>query len=230
LPPDSALVLEGGERAGYVVASFCIGNGVKEPRFEEPGPALGVIGAPRPAGAGRGGGAAGCEVAAHAASPMGRPGPALLGSSSRGLGLGARPRGSASAVRVPAGEWRRGAARLLYPLLRRGIATAEAGRSGGGGSDRPRDRCRAAPSVPALAPGEGTDGGLWTGHHLSSPSDGCTFDGGDSASFRGQGLTRLGVFAIRQGAGAVPQPSGLLRGKPWKCPARLTATLKRRID
>jgi NADH dehydrogenase FAD-containing subunit len=89
---------------------------------------------------------------------------------------------------------------------------------------------RAAPSVPALAPGEGTDGGLWTGHHLSSPSDGCTFDGGDSASFRGQGLTRLGVFAIRQGAGAVPQPSGLLRGKPWKCPARLTATLKRRID
>ena len=125
---------------------------------------------------------------------------------------------------------RRGAARLPYPLLRRGIATAEAGRSGGGGSDRPRDRCRAAPSVPALAPGEGTDGGLWTGHHLSSPSDGCTFDGGDSASFRGQGLTRLGVFAIRQGAGAVPQPSGLLRGKPWKCPARLTATLKRRID
>lgn len=144
--------------------------------------------------------------------------------------LAPRPGGSASAVRVPAGAWRRGAARLPYPLLRRGIATAEAGRSGGGGSDRPRDRCRAAPSVPALAPGEGTDGGLWTGHHLSSPSDGCTFDGGDSASFRGQGLTRLGVFAIRQGAGAVPQPSGLLRGKPWKCPARLTATLKRRID
>ena len=91
LPPDSALVLEGGERAGYVVASFCIGNGVKEPRFEEPGPALGVCGALRPAGAGRGGGAAGCEVAAHTASLMGRPGPALLGSSSRGLGLGARP-------------------------------------------------------------------------------------------------------------------------------------------
>jgi hypothetical protein len=114
--------------------------------------------------------------------------------------LAPRPGGSASAVRVPAGAWRRGAARLPYPLLRGGIATAEAGRSGGGGSDRPRDRCRAAPSVPVLAPGEGTDGRLWVDHHLSSPADGCTLDGGDSASFRGQGLTRLGVFAIRQGA------------------------------
>jgi NADH dehydrogenase FAD-containing subunit len=62
----------------------------------------------------------------------------------------------------------------------------------------------------------GADGGLWFDHHLRGPSDGRTFGGGDSASFRGRGLPRLGVFAIRQGPVLYHNLQAVLRGRPLK--------------
>ncbi len=76
----------------------------------------------------------------------------------------------------------------------------------------------------------GADGGLWFDHHLRGPSDGRTFGGGDSASFRGRGLPRLGVFAIRQGPVLCHNLQAVLRGRPLKGRGRLAATLKHRID
>lgn len=103
----------------------------------------------------------------------------------------------------------------------------------------------------------GADGGLWVDHHLRSPSDGRIFGGSDSASFRGSGPPRLGVFAIRQGPVLYRNLQAVLRGEPlevfrpqkrylyvlelgdgtglaiygplaWR--GRLAATLKHRID
>lgn len=45
----------------------------------------------------------------------------------------------------------------------------------------------------------GPDGGLWINEYLQSVSEPRIFGGGDSVAFQGEALTRLGVFAIRQG-------------------------------
>ncbi|MDQ4128532.1 MAG: FAD-dependent oxidoreductase, partial [Actinomycetota bacterium] len=60
----------------------------------------------------------------------------------------------------------------------------------------------------------GSDGGLWVDHHLRSPSDGRIFGGGDSVSFRGRGLPRLGVFAIRQGPLLYRNLQAVLEARP----------------
>lgn len=45
----------------------------------------------------------------------------------------------------------------------------------------------------------GPDDGLWINEYLQSVTDPRIFGGGDSVAFQGEALTRLGVFAIRQG-------------------------------
>lgn len=284
-PSEGALILEGGERIPYDAASFCIGSGVEDPGAEEPDAPpheeavlpvkpventarildrLSGFGDGRCGGGPRvlvvGGGAAGCEVAANAARLMeelglgggvtvAEAGPALLGSSpgrARRL-LHEHLRG-------------RGVEVLLGCSIRsyeRGVAVAEDGR---------RIEADLIVAATGVSPPEvfhrsrlatGADGGLWVDHHLQSPQDGCLFGGGDSVSFRGRGLPRLGVFAIRQGPILYRNLQAVLRGEPlevfrpqkrylyilelgdgtglaiygpfaWR--GRLAATLKHRID
>jgi len=239
-PSEGALILEDGERVPYDAASFCIGSGVEDPRAEESeapthaeavlpvkpventakmlewlsgfgeeaGPRVLVVG----------GGAAGCEVAANAAGLMedlglggsvtvAEAGPALLGASP--------PRARRLVHEYLRG---RGVEVLLGCVIRSyeegGVAIAADGR-----------RVEADLIVPATGvapPGvfrrsrlaTGADDGLWVDHHLRSPSDGRIFGGGDSVSFRGRGLPRLGVFAIRQGPVLYRNLQAVLGGEP----------------
>lgn len=58
------------------------------------------------------------------------------------------------------------------------------------------------------------DDGLWINEYLQSVSDPRLFGGGDSVAFRGEPLTRLGVFAIRQGPLIFRNVQALLKGEP----------------
>ncbi len=58
------------------------------------------------------------------------------------------------------------------------------------------------------------DDGLWINEYLQSISDPRLFGGGDSVAFRGEPLTRLGVFAIRQGPLIFRNVQALLKGEP----------------
>lgn len=60
------------------------------------------------------------------------------------------------------------------------------------------------------------DDGLWINDHLQSVSDPRIFGGGDSVSFNGKPLTRLGVFAIRQGPVLFHNLQAYLRGEQMK--------------
>lgn len=220
LPSARTLVLSGGERVAYDAASFCIGSSVDKPDAVTEGPVLPVkpvqntarilerlssfkdAGEESPRLLVVGGGAAGCEVAANAARLMedlglaGRvtvaeAGPCLLGSS---------PARARDIILEYLRE--RGVEVLLGCAIRtyeNGTATTEEGLT-----------MEADLIVPAtgVAPPKifrrsrlvtGDDGGLWVDHHLRSPGDPRIFGGGDAVSFRGRGLPRLGVFAIRQG-------------------------------
>ena len=69
------------------------------------------------------------------------------------------------------------------------------------------------PQVPLLT---GEDGGLWVDRNLRSVSDPRLFGGGDSISFRGGILPRLGVFATRQGPILFHNLNATLRDEPLK--------------
>jgi NADH dehydrogenase FAD-containing subunit len=60
------------------------------------------------------------------------------------------------------------------------------------------------------------DDGLWINEYLQSVSDPRIFGGGDSVAFQGRPLTRLGVFAIRQGPLIFHNLQAFLRGEPMK--------------
>ena len=62
----------------------------------------------------------------------------------------------------------------------------------------------------------GDDGGLWVNRYLQSISDPRIFGGGDSISFRGEALAKLGVFAIRQGPVLFHNIRAALSGEPMK--------------
>jgi len=62
----------------------------------------------------------------------------------------------------------------------------------------------------------GGDDGLWVNRYLQSISDPRIFGGGDSVSFRGESLTRLGVFAIRQGPVLFHNLKAYLGARPLK--------------
>lgn len=60
----------------------------------------------------------------------------------------------------------------------------------------------------------GDDDSLWVNRYLQSISDLRIFGGGDSVSFRGEPLSRLGVFAIRQGPVLFHNLKAYLGGRP----------------
>lgn len=62
----------------------------------------------------------------------------------------------------------------------------------------------------------GPCGGLWVDHTLRSVADARIFGGGDAVSYRGLGLPKLGVFAIRQGPVLYHNLQALLRGEPLR--------------
>ncbi len=217
LPSERTLVLCGGERVTYDAVSFCIGSGVVGPAADASERAVLPVKPventarimERLSGFGEGprvlvvgGGAAGCEVASNAVSlleDLGLGGSVTLAEAGPTL-LGDSPRRAGRLIREHLRD--RGVEVLLGCAIRSyegGVAVAESGL-----------RLEADLIVPATGvepPGvfgrsrllTGPDGGLWVDHHLRSPSDGRVFGGGDSASFRGRGLPKLGVFAIRQG-------------------------------
>jgi NADH dehydrogenase FAD-containing subunit len=231
LPPERTLVLEGGERLTYDAASFCVGSGVAEPVAQEEADVLPVKPVENTArilerlsGFGTGvrvlvvgGGAAGCEVAANAASLM------------QDLGLRGRVTVAEAGPTLLASSPVR-ARRLLYEHLRSrgvevllgcavrsydgGVATAEDGRT--------LEADLIVPATGVVPPGvfrrsrlpTGDDGGLWVDHYLRSPADARLFGGGDAVSFRGRGLPKLGVFAIRQGPVLYRNLQAVLRSEP----------------
>ena len=164
-----------------------------------------------------GGGAAGCEVAANAANLMnsqnikGRiliveDGPFLLGLSPNRArrsiasylkGVGVEVLLNTTAVSygaggIETGDGRRIEADLVVPAV--GIVPRSVGYE---------------PFVLT-----GGDGGLWVGPSLRSVSDPRLFGGGDSISFRGDALPRLGVFGIRQGPVLFRNLLSAVDGKP----------------
>lgn len=60
------------------------------------------------------------------------------------------------------------------------------------------------------------DDGLWINDYLQSVTDPRIFGGGDSVSFKGEPLTRLGVFAIRQGPVLFHNLQAFLKGEPMQ--------------
>ncbi|AHY47310.1 pyridine nucleotide-disulfide oxidoreductase family protein [Rubrobacter radiotolerans] len=60
------------------------------------------------------------------------------------------------------------------------------------------------------------DDGLWINEYLQSVTDPKIFGGGDSVSFKGEPLTRLGVFAIRQGPVLFHNLQAFLKGEPMQ--------------
>jgi NADH dehydrogenase FAD-containing subunit len=231
-PENRELLLDNGGRVTYDVASFCLGSGVdsgnislKEgvpvkpventakirSRIIEEDPDVLVVG----------GGAAGCEVAANAASliksrggrarvTLAESGPALLDSSpkkaqreilrhlkGRGVEVLLNARiASYAGGRAVTRDGREIPAGLLVPAT--GIAPRSVFRN---------------PQLPLLT---GEDGGLWVNPNLRSANDTRLFGGGDSISFRGGILPRLGVFATRQGPVLFHNLIATLRGDPLK--------------
>ena len=230
------LLLEDGGRVGYDLASLCLGSEVatgndeNDEKFVIPvkpventvgirnrilsykgrgsgGPKVVVIG----------GGAAGCEVAANTANLMnsrnigGRiliveDGPFLLGASPNRAcesmssyleDVGVEVLLNTTAVSygaggIQTGDGRRIEADLVVPAV--GIVPRNVGYE------------------PSVLTGE--DGGLWVGPGLRSVSDPRLFGGGDSISFRGGALPRLGVFGIRQGPVLFRNLLSAVDGKP----------------
>ncbi len=233
---ERAVTLEGGGAIRYDLASFCLGSEVPavsgsggfvipvkpvENTVEvrnrilghRAGSALRVLVV--------GGGAAGCEVAANAASLMAREnvrgrvtlaeaGPILLESAPekarRIIRRHLENRGVAVCLGTPIRSYGRGVVHtgdgraLEADLVVRAVGVV------------PRSVFRGL--SPPVATGE--DGGLWTNHFLQSISDPRVFGGGDSVSFRGEALPRLGVFGVRQGPVLFHNLLAALRGEPLR--------------
>ena len=232
LPEDHKLLLDNGEYLSYDVASFCLGSGVasKDLAHEKGVPVKPVENTAEirmriinddPDVLVVGGGAAGCEVAANAASlvnqrggkgriTLAESGPTLLESSPR--------------------KARR---EMLRYLEKRGVEVILKTRIASYSDDEAVTRGGKEISAGLLVPATGIvphsifqntraplltgeDGGLWVDHNLRSVSDPRLFGGGDSISFRGGILPRLGVFATRQGPVLFHNLLATLRDGPLK--------------
>lgn len=230
---DRELLLEGGERVPYDYASLCIGSeiaGSVGPRGSgvipvkpventveirdrilkhegDTGPRVLVVG----------GGAAGCEVAANAANLMDRKmsgGRIILVEAEAAL-LGSSPK---KARREISSYLRERGVEVLTgtPVVSCSDGVAETGT----GREIEADLVVSAVGIVSRSLGEGTplltgeDGGLWVNHYLQSVSDPRVFGGGDSVSFRGEALPRLGVFGIRQGPVLFRNLLAVLDGRP----------------
>lgn len=219
-PRERVIVLKSGELVPYDLTSFCLGSEMAEGFSNSGGRVvpvkpvenaveirdrlLGHRGASGPRVLVVGGGAAGCEVAANAASLMARrgmKGRVMLGEAGPTL-LEGSPRKARRVIHRYLEE------RGVKVLLECTVLSYESGvvQTGSGLTLEadlvvpavgtvPRDVFLG--SRPPVATGE--DGGLWTNHYLQSISDPRIFGGGDTISFRGAALPRLGVFGVRQG-------------------------------
>ena len=164
-----------------------------------------------------GGGAAGCEVAANAANLIDRKnlggrvtiaeaGPMLLGSSPEMVGR-----------KITAYLRERGVETLTdSPVVSYAVGVAETAAGRRVEADLVVEAVGIVPRTleqgsPLLT---GEDGGLWVNHYLQSVSDPRIFGGGDSISFRGEALPRLGVFGIRQGPVLFRNLLAALDGRP----------------
>lgn len=218
---EQTLLLEDGRRVSYSVASFCMGSDVSDGGLSKDGERIIPV---KPVenmveirdrllqmspNSGRrvlvvGGGAAGCEVAANAANLM----------RERGIGDGVSVAEAGPSLLPDAPEKARREiqgyleSRGVEVLLNSTVAAYEADVAMlEDGREIEADLLVRATGLAArpvflrsrgsLATGD--DGGLWVDRYLRSISDRRLFGGGDSISFRGESLPRLGVFAIRQG-------------------------------
>ena len=231
-----ALVLDDGSSLSYDAVSFCTGSSI--PRGEVPDDAdvLPVKPVENAAEIHRrlfsrdgdgpskllvvGGGAAGCEVAANALALLERRGRGgevtiaekggslLQGSPKRARrsigayleGRGVRVLTNTEVVSYGSGRARTAGGELLaYDLVVLAVGIEANG-----------DAFRAS-GLPV-----GPCGGLWVDRALRSIADPRIFGGGDAVSYRGVGLPKLGVFAIRQGPILYHNLQAVLRGDPLR--------------
>lgn len=238
LKDERALSLEDGRRIDYDAASFCLGSETDwdTPREREipVKPVANTIeiravlksflpGAQAKRVLVVGGGAAGCEVSANAVSllqgsgnriTLVEGGPSLLSASperARRYILEHLQRSGVEVLTNTAVTSRESTSESISE--RGGVLTAD-GRSLSADlviattGIKPPDVFRRS----GLA--TGGDGGLWVDPHLRSISDERVFGGGDSISFRGDNLPKLGVFAIREGPILFRNLQAALRGEP----------------
>ncbi len=232
MPEDRKLLLDSGESLSYDVASFCLGSGVApkgltpeegvpvkpventaeiRSRIINDDPDMLVVG----------GGAAGCEVAANAASLISQ-----LGGEGRITLAESGPTLLESSPKKAQRE-------MLRHLEDRGVEVLLETRIASYSNNEAVTREGWKISAGLLVPATGIvphsvfrntrnplltseDGGLWVDLNLRSVSDPRLFGGGDSISFRGGILPRLGVFATRQGPVLFHNLLATLRGKPLK--------------
>lgn len=233
LTESRELLLENGEQISYDYASLCIGSEVAcsfgmeedctipvkpvENTAEIRDRILTYEGSSGPKVLVVGGGAAGCEVAANAANLMKRKnlggritlaeaGPALLG-----------PSPEKAQREITSYLLERGVEVLTKTPI---VSYAEGVAETGAGREIEADLIVAAVGIAPRTLYQGTslltadDGGLWVNHYLQSVSDHRIFGGGDSISFRGEALPRLGVFGIRQGPVLFRNLLAALDGRP----------------
>ncbi len=210
LPKERVLLLEDGRDVSYDTVSFCLGSEtntsglgaapsltvkpvenllkLREVILRRDPLSLLIIG----------GGAAGCEVAANAASLM-TGGKITLVEAESDL-LGSAPEKARRMMIEHLGSVG------VDVILKRKASAFEHGTAVlDDGREVAADLIVAATGVAPsrvfarsrLATGD--DGGLWTDHYLRSVSDESIFGGGDAVSFRGESLPRFGVYAVRQG-------------------------------
>jgi len=231
---EGYLILEGGEGVPFDAASATLGSETPIPAFargaggvvrSKPIEALGEV-RERLLGAGQarvlvvGGGAAGCEISSNLVTLLERDStdgcvtlierePSLLPEAPPGAGSALRARLEERGVEVLLG--------CSVASLEEGVARLEDGR------ELPYDLVVMATGVAppsgvfrasGLPVGEG--GGLWVDASLRSLGNGRLFGGGDSISFRGTGLPKLGVFAIRQGPVIHHNLKAVVTGEPLK--------------
>ncbi|MDP8949930.1 MAG: FAD-dependent oxidoreductase [Actinomycetota bacterium] len=218
-PGDGEFVLETGDTVPYDAASVCIGSEVPwddqaasdvgAVRVKPVGNtgdirrrllALGKDHAPRVLVVG--GGAAGCEVAANILALLDRlnlKGGLTIAQESESLLPDAPKRAQEQILRFLRERGAKVLTSTRVTRLGHDVAWTADGR------EIPCD-------LPVLAAGvsptdvfsasrlpTGDDGGLWVDRRLRSIGDERLFGGGDCVSFCGEGLPKLGVFAVRQG-------------------------------
>lgn len=234
-PRDGKILLEGGGSVRYDAMSVSLGSGVPDEGLEEAedivpvkpleniSGLLGTLSAPE-AGLGResrvlviGGGAAGCEVVCNTErlfEEHGIDGHITIVEAGEAL-LGSAPERAQREIEELLRS--RGVEVLLGSEV---VKIAE-------GTAHARDGRRISFDVAILAVGTrppevfresglatGDDDGLWVNRYLQSISDPRVFGGGDSISFRGEALPKLGVFAVRQGPVLFHNLKAYLRGEP----------------
>ena len=228
LAEDRALILEDGSTVPYDAVSFCLGSTTRggamgdgdvlpikpvesveeiRRRLHDRPTRLLVVG----------GGAAGCEVAANALALPDEPGKGgEVTVVERGVSLlGGSPERARRSIQA---HLEAQGARVLTSteVVSYGSGRAETA----DGRSLPYDLLILAVGIEAngvfRASGlpVGPCGGLWVDRTLRSIADGRIFGGGDAVSYRGLGLPKLGVFAIRQGPILFNNLQAVLRGEP----------------